>query len=309
MGSNPISTGSDYAISVIIPSYRRGSYLVKLIVLLEPEPPVEKEIIVVDQTEVHPPAVTEQLESWRAAGRIRYIKNTLPSIPAAINRGLCLARAEVALLLDDDVIPQPGLLKAHLEAHRIHDVAVVAGRVTQPWDGKRRTSSNSHTSDADQQDFNDTSERFVSRFMAGNVSFRVAEALAVGGMDENFIGPAYRFEAEFADRLGAAGKRILYWPSARIWHVKAPHGGTNSYGVHYRTWRPHHAVGDYYYLLTAHRVARRVRKILGRPFQSCLTRFHLRRPWFIPVTLAAELAGLAWALALRVKGRRLLDGR
>jgi len=32
------------------------------------------------------------------------------------------------------------------------------------------------------------------------------------------------------------------------------------------------------------------------------TRHHLRRPWWIPLTLIAELRGMAWALALFLRG-------
>ena len=43
----------------------------------------------------------------------------------ARNRGAAMAKAEILLFLDDDMEPKPGLLEAHLEAHRALPHSVV----------------------------------------------------------------------------------------------------------------------------------------------------------------------------------------
>ena len=70
------------------------------------------------------------------------------------------------------------------------------------------------------------------------------------------------------------------------------------------TLRPGHSVGAYYYLMRSSLAPHPVRSFLARPLRAVATRHHLRRPWGIPVTLASELAGMAWAITLYARGPR-----
>jgi hypothetical protein len=79
-------------------------------------------------------------------------------------------------------------------------------------------------------------------------------------------------------------------------------GGTRTFGDHLVTWRPDHSVGAYYWALRT----RHPREFFLRPARSVATRFHLRQPWRIPATLAAELGGMLWAVRLHVRGPRLV---
>ena len=213
--------------------------------------------------------------------------------PAAMNRGLREASAEVVLFLDDDLVPDETLIEEHARLHLPGGPDLVAGHVIQPWHG-----GESHLS------LETTPTR---EFMGGNFSVKRALALALGGFDENFLRVAYRFEAEFAGRLRDAGGTLLFNPAALVRHLKVDAGGTREYGLHYRTIRPDHAVGEYYYLLRGVGVRGRMRKLLWRPFRTAMTRFHLRHPWWIPVTLVSEILGLTWALALALRGPRYMS--
>ena len=142
--------------------------------------------------------------------------------------------------------------------------------------------------------------------MGCNFSVRRDVALALGGFDENFVKVAYRFEAEFAYRLRRAGHRIYYQPAACIHHLKVTTGGTRSFGEHLTTVKPDHAVGAYYYSLRTWDGWASLGVFLGRPLRAAMTRHHLRRPWWIPATLIAEITGMLWALALYLRGPRYL---
>jgi GT2 family glycosyltransferase len=213
-----------------------------------------------------------------------------PSIPAAMNAGLIAARSPVVLFLDDDVVPEAGLLEAHRAAHERGDAAVVAGRVVQPWekDGTRPPGP-----------FAGTTPAWVGEFVGGNFSVRRDAALRLGGFDENFVRAAYRYEREFSDRVHGAGLRIRYEPAAGLEHLKAPSGGTRAFAPHW--YNPGHAVGDYYCLLRSRWVRGAAAAIALRPLRAVRTRYHLRRPWMIPVTLAAEAVAFAWAVGLRLR--------
>jgi GT2 family glycosyltransferase len=136
--------------------------------------------------------------------------------------------------------------------------------------------------------------------MGGNFSVARRSAIDAGGFDENFVRVAYRFEAEFAHRWRALGRRIWFEPSACIHHLKAGSGGTRSFGEHLTSWRPDHAVGAYYYSLRT----RAWREFTARPLRAVTTRYHLAHPWRIPGTLLAEFGGMAWALRLFLRGPR-----
>jgi len=118
---------------------------------------------------------------------------------------------------------------------------------------------------------------------------------------------AYRFEAEFADRFLDNDYKIVFQPKASIRHLKVLQGGTRAYGEHLTTISPGHSVGSYYYMLVARDVSGRFRKFLSSPFSAFSTRFHLKHPWWIPVTFVAELGGMCWALWLRMQGPKLIS--
>ena len=289
-------------IAIAIPTFRREQVLIESIDALLRIEPNAAEILVLDQTPQHTAQVDGALDRWNASGRVRWLRLSEPSIPRAMNQALLEARNDVVLFLDDDIVPFPELVAAHVNAHR-QGHRLVAGRVLQPWDGDVSSAS------WDAKQFASTEPREVEGFMGGNFSVRKSQAVEIGGFDENFIRVAYHFEREFADRWRARGGAIHFCPDAAIRHLKASSGGTRSFGEHLTTLFPTHSVGAYYYLLRSPRAERRAREFFTRPLRAIRTRHHLRRPWWIPVTLFAELTGMLWALALYARGPRYCAGR
>ena len=286
--------------SIIIPTYQREQVLLETIAHVRALGGPPREIIIVDQTAHHLPDTAEQLAALHSAGSIRWLTLDRPSITHAMNVGLQAALGDVVLFLDDDVVPHQNLLRAHASA-QAEGHTIVAGRVEQPWE------HDLGPSDPRRSGFSGQERRWVSEVMGGNLSIARPLAIRLGGFDENFVQVAYRFEAEFADRVLAAGERMMFEPAASLRHLKVPAGGTRSFGDHLETARPAHTVGAYYYLMRAKLVQGRMLKILGRPLRSILTRHHLTRPWWIPITLMSELLGLAWAVSLYVRGPVLLN--
>jgi len=294
-------TGS-LPITIAIPTYRREQVLIDTIKALLDLEPRAGEILVIDQTLDHSPPVEAALRRWNEGGEIRWLRLPQPSIPRAMNRGLLAARFDIVLFVDDDIVPFPGLVAAHVDAHG-QGHRLVAGRVLQPWDGDNPAATWSA------ERFASVESRDVDEFMGGNFSVRRGDALEAGGFDENFVRVAYHFEREFSDRWTARGGRIRFVATAAIRHLKTASGGTRSFGDHLRTFLPAHSVGNYYYLLRSHRVSGRTREFFRRPLRSIATRHHVRRPWWIPVTLVSELSGMAWALILHARGPRYCSGR
>ena len=285
-------------ISIVIPTYRREAVLVETLKSLLDLPDAADEVVVVDQTPRHEDATERALGEWERQGAVRWVRLPQPSIPKAMNAGLLESRGAVVLFLDDDIIPGDGLVSAHREAHAASGKTIVAGQVLQPGEEAMAPGSD------DAFRFCHSGPRWIEEFMGGNFSIEKSTALGLGGFDENFVGGGYRFERDFARRALAAGVRIYFEPGASIRHLRASEGGTRAYGNHLRSASPAHSVGEYYDFLKWSSPGRLFPNILGRMFRSIRTRHHARRPWWIPVTLVAELGGLVWAAALRVRGTR-----
>lgn len=285
-------------ITVVIPTYRREQVLADTIEALLRLPCRAAEVIVVDQTPEHEPAVHASLQRLADSGAIVWMRLSQPSIPAAMNAGLLAAKQQIVLFLDDDIAPEPDLVSAHHRAHEAHHDLIVAGRVLQPWDEGRESARGNSP-------FAGIQPQWVHEFIGANFSLARDPALALGGFDENFVRVAYRFEAEFAHRWRATGRRIRFEPAACVHHLKIASGGTRAFGEHLTTWRPDHAVGAYYWGLRT----RSWREFFARPLRSVATRFHLRHPWRIPATVFAELGGMLWAIGLYFRGPRRIPQR
>ncbi len=288
------------SISVIIPTYRREAVLIETIKYLYGLSPAPSEILIIDQTAEHERSTESMLGKFSTDGSIRWIKLEKPSIPCAMNHGLAIAKGEIVLFLDDDIRPEMNLIAAHAAAHRAHADVLVAGRVIQPWEEGRDFSGDQHFH------FAGLKPAWIKEFMGGNFSLRRDVALSLGGFDENFVKVAYRFEAEFAHRLISSGKRIYFAPDACLHHLKDADGGTRSFGEHLTTWRPDHAVGAYYFALRTKPNGRWLKDFVSRPIRGLMTKHHLRRPWWIPTTIIAELRGMLWALSLNKQGPRFV---
>jgi GT2 family glycosyltransferase len=286
-------------ISAAIPTYRRERVLLDTLEYLLALDWAPAEILVLDQTERHEPATEARLLEMHDAGNIRWFRLDAPSIPRAMNRALLEARENVVLFLDDDIRPEQELIAAHHAAHQSYPDALVAGRVIQPWEEGLGFSSERHIH------FAGLHSGWIKEFIGCNFSLRRSSALALGGFDENFVRVAYRFEAEFAFRFRSADGRIYFEPAACLHHLKAGGGGTRSFGEHLTTWKPDHAVGAYYYALRTCSGGRWLREFAVRPIRAVLTRHHMRRPWWIPLTWLAELRGMGWAIWLALHGPRV----
>jgi GT2 family glycosyltransferase len=283
-------------LTIVIPTYGRGDVLLETLRRLFALNPPSPEIIVVDQTEQHSNQVSCTLEAWQSSGCIRWLRLKRPSIPGAMNRGLVEASYPSVLFLDDDIIPEPGLVEAHISALETTRAALVAGRIIQPWQAGRDFSGDVGFH------FATVRPAWIQDFMGGNFSVRRDVLLQLGGFDERFVRVAYNFEAEFAHRLRRAGHRIYYEPTASIHHLRISSGGTRTFGDHLRSHWPNHAVGAYYFILRTWSGWHSLARFLARPLRAIATRHHLRQPWWILATLVAEISGMVWALVLAAQG-------
>ena len=224
-----------------------------------------REILVIDQTD---PPFDPSPHAARLPVPVRLVALAEAGLCRARNAALRATAAEIVLYVDDDVVPERGLVQGHRSAYREHPRAVgVAGREELPpgaapsgflrrlaVDGLRRLAARRPGSrpflDAEGRPVGlvtptglflcDFSRRLPCRVHTPrgcNMSFRREALLAVGGFDEGFVGVARREESDASLRLLAARPSSELWfaPEAGLLHLMAPSGGCRDDGG--RAWR------------------------------------------------------------------------
>jgi GT2 family glycosyltransferase len=233
--------------SVVIVSYRRAPVLHETLRLLLPLCPPHGEVIVVEQ---RPDAPLPD-----DVGRhplLRYVTLDRPSMVGARNHGLALARGAVVIFLDDDVLPYPGLIEAHLAAYDVPHVGGVAGRILDEGQVKYSL-PDSRLFDTREgwryAHFDHTHPGDVMTARGCNMSFRRELLLRLGGFDP-FL-RMWRDETDVCFRVRGAGYAIRFVPAAALVHLGTSIGGTRParattlglwselrlYAVHHRHYR------------------------------------------------------------------------
>lgn len=286
-------------LTVVIPTLNRGEVLIDAIDYLR-KLSDRLSIIAVDQTLAHAPETQNTLGAYQAMNKFQWIRLSQPSVVAAMNKGLLTAKTEFVLFLDDDIKPFDTLLSGHCAAIATmnNDVGIIAGRVVESWDDPAGIKNNSK----DHFSFNGLNDCSASVFRGGNFLVKRSLAISLGGFDQNFKGTAHDYEREFSDRVIASENSIEYCASAGVYHLKVEEGGIRTYGHFLKTAKPHHAVGAYYYILTSQLVSNKPLKIFQRLIERVATKTHLKQPWWIPLTLIGDIAGLLWAIKMWIQG-------
>jgi GT2 family glycosyltransferase len=191
------------------------------------------ELLVVDQSEGHEPATEADLAAIDDP-RFDYRRVVPPSVTAARNFSLSIARGPIVLFLDDDVVLHADLAKHHLAAHEAHaDITAVAGRVMQ--DGLAVCDDPPRFDEHARPRGHFTASRggYTNALPGGNFSVRIEAALAVGGFDTRYYGNGFREESDFSMKMVRAGMRFYYEPRAELLHLASPMGGSRA--VPYRS--------------------------------------------------------------------------
>ena len=294
-------------LSVIIPTYNRGSILIDTIELLLRQNDPANEIIIIDQTQ-YDPADSSFIKLTELTGKrkINWFKLDQPSIPVAMNRGLLLAKSEYVLFLDDDVSFSKDFIENHKNSIKQHNSIGHVGQIIQPWQ-QVVTALNYQSGKGLNRDlhfpFNSDHPYPIVNAMAGNLCVNKQNAIDCGGFDQRFTDTAYRFESEFSKRLcRQTEKTLLFAPKASLNHLHVNSGGTRAHGDFFNTIKPIHSACNYYFALKVGTRFEAVEYILRRFGKSIADKIYLRNPWWIPIRLIAECRGIFQAFRMMRKG-------
>lgn len=218
-------------ISVIIPTFNRRHVLARTLpTLLEQDlPPEEYELIFVSDGSTD--GTCEFLRSLKPRCSLRVFDAPHRGAGAARNVGICAAAGELVLLLDDDLIAVPDLLRQHCIAHAGFEPQVIHGSISISPDSARTIIR--HITERFYEEFNlsktpgmelrfpgkiDKSISMLSSMV--NSSMPREALLRCGGFDEQILAAE---DLELGLRLWKMGLPIRCQPTAMVYelHVKS----------------------------------------------------------------------------------------
>ncbi|MGM9999530.1 MAG: glycosyltransferase family 2 protein [Candidatus Bruticola sp.] len=204
-----IKAEDKYEVSVQICSHNRKNVLQVVLESLKDQtlPADRFEVVLVDDGSTDgTKEMAEGLELPYKLTVLRHEKNA--GLSTARNTGLRACRGRVILIIDDDVIADPDLLRQHVLTHASFDKIVCNGWVNHVSEAKRP-----ETPKFTMADFS------MSFFWTSNVSVKRRYLLAIGGFDEDF--KEYGWEdQEVGLRLMALGLKAHNNYKAIGFHVK-----------------------------------------------------------------------------------------
>ena len=206
-------------VSVVIPTFNRPDALRRgLDGLAGQTLPADRfEVIVVDDGSGRPPR--EVVAGFEGRYPVRLLEKPNGGLASARNHGAAHAEGEFLLFMDDDILPCPEFLEAHLAAHEGAPRVVALGALPHPAIIPR-TPFLYYLERVLHYDLflrYGSAENIPLPPLNGNSSIRRVEFEDAGGNDTTFS--RYGGEdTEMGYRLLKRGLRFVYAPAARGWH-------------------------------------------------------------------------------------------
>jgi glycosyltransferase involved in cell wall biosynthesis len=239
------------SISVIVPTRNRDRLLPELLEALASEP-VEEIVVVVNSSDDESRDVLARLAATEP--RLKHLWINEASQFRALQAAAEEARGEILLMLDDDVIPKPGMVEGHSRHHVEADDLVVVGYMPVELPSRRRRReyplyqySRAYENTCAEYERDPTA--ILRSFWAGNVSIRRDNALRVGlSPSADLPGPYTNHrDRDFGLRCQEAGLRGLFDRNLRATHKhqRPPAGYARSAkGSGYNRWVVHRLHAD-----------------------------------------------------------------
>ena len=214
-------------VTVVIPTHRRPGSLLRVLEALDRQDVAAgtfEVVVVCDGLEDPSLSVVQDSETWSFPMRVVEQRNQGPA--AARNRGVGLAGGDLIVFLDDDVVPSPGVIRAHVEAHGDAQDLVVVGPLLPPrGHGKPWIRFEGRTLEDQYRQMEAGRWSMTYRqFYTGNASVRRNRILEAGGFDETYLraedvelacrlhdrGARFHLAMDAIDRLPHAGSKGAY---------------------------------------------------------------------------------------------------
>jgi len=202
-------------VSVVVPTYNRLSRLERVLTALEDQtfPREDYEIVIVSDGSTD--GTDEYLSGAADRGALTFGRQANQGPAAARNHGVALARGDLVLFVDDDVVAAPRLVAEHVASHdAVGRDAIVIGPMLTPPDHDMRPWVQWEQAMLYKQYESLTAGRFAPtfrQFYTGNASLPRARFTASGGFDTRFRRAE---DVELAYRLDRDGIAFVWNPDA-----------------------------------------------------------------------------------------------
>jgi len=206
--------------SIVAPTYGRRASLLRVLRALESQTtaPDSFEVVVVCDGDSDGTAAACRFIAARTPYLLRVVEQPNSGPAAARDRGVAAANAPLIVFLDDDVVPSPSWLEAHLAAQEGQDARVVIGPMLPPRD--------MHLSLWAQWEEQQLLRQYAAmeahhwsptyrQFYTGNASVLKRHIVAAGGFNAAFKRAE---DIELAQRLSERGLHFVFLPAASGWH-------------------------------------------------------------------------------------------
>ncbi|MCV2881843.1 glycosyltransferase [Actibacterium sp. XHP0104] len=228
-----MSTDSPTEISVVIPSYNGADTLDRCLstVASVQKPEGAIEFLLVDNASTDETVTIMKRHAEGLGATV--LHQPLSGKSHALNLALSHARGEFVVFWDDDVLPEPGCLRAYVQAARSHpDITLFGGQIRPEWVGKKPQRWLVFLTDIGKSwgctRLNRPQEEMVfSDVKGGNMMVRRADLGTIRFDTEelNYAGTGIAGGGEdtgFAGSVSAKGGRLLYVPDACVKHMIQP---------------------------------------------------------------------------------------
>jgi glycosyltransferase involved in cell wall biosynthesis/peptidoglycan/xylan/chitin deacetylase (PgdA/CDA1 family) len=201
-------------LSIVIPTYNRAKHLRVCLEALNRQTQAAGEFEVVVVIDGSTDKTIEMLKCFEARYLVRSIRQENSGQASALNRGILEAEGRYILFLDDDIVADPQLVAAHLQAHHQHQKAVVIGQITLSLPQNTGWYANAFAQGW--RDHYDRLNREMSKLTwedcySGNMSITREALLMCGGFEVSLI---RGYDVELASRLEKQGYSLIYMPNA-----------------------------------------------------------------------------------------------
>lgn len=245
----------DISTTVIVCTYNRCHVLPKALHSIAASAlpsTAEWEVLVVDNNSTDQTRQVVEDFCRLYPGRFRYLFEPCQGKSNALNTGIRVARGDVLVFTDDDVVVEPGWLLNLTAPLRNGEWAGVCGRIIPMWERPippwLRLDGPYASAPFVSLDLGPCSAPLTGPTVGANMAFQKWIFERHGGFrtDLGRCGGSLRAceDTELGRRLQAAGERLLYEPSAVVHHPVPAIRMTKKYLLRWRFWHAVSEVGE-----------------------------------------------------------------
>ena len=215
-------------ISIIIPTYKRKSSLMRALESLQKQKNASMEIIVVDNA--HEKSIHNEIKKFNhtATYPVTYISEQKLGLHFARHKGAITAKTEILIFTDDDATFSPDWVKSYTDAFVKYPEMVAAGGPVRPkwesnppiWLKEFMGESKFFTPFSLMDPYKKFNLDKRGYFFGVNMAVRKKTLFEVGGFNPELIGNTYVGDGEFGlnKKLWCNKLLIGYTPSALVYH-------------------------------------------------------------------------------------------